>query len=44
MPMSQKVNGKGAVRNPKVWEALPNPDWARNKAALTTTGKTEIKK
>lgn len=36
--------GEGAVRNLKVWEALPNPDWARNKAALTTTGKTEIKK
>ncbi len=24
----------GSVRNFKVWEALPNPDWAKNKAAL----------
>jgi hypothetical protein len=27
-------NGEGAVRNLKIWEALPNPDWAKNKATL----------
>ena len=25
---------EGSVRNFRVWEALPNPDWAKNKAAL----------
>jgi hypothetical protein len=25
---------EGSVRNLKVWEALPNPEWAKNKAAL----------
>jgi hypothetical protein len=25
---------EGAVRNLKVWEALPNPDWAKNKKTL----------
>jgi hypothetical protein len=25
---------EGSVRQLKVWEALPNPDWAKNKAAL----------
>jgi len=25
---------ESSVRHFKVWEALPNPDWAKNKAAL----------
>jgi hypothetical protein len=27
-------NGEGSVRHLRVWEALPNPEWKKNKAAL----------
>jgi hypothetical protein len=27
-------NGEGSVRNFRVWEALPNPDWAKRKLEL----------
>jgi len=30
---------EGSVRNLKAWEALPNPEWAKNKAKLTATKK-----
>jgi hypothetical protein len=27
-------NGEGSARHLRVWEAQPNPDWAKHKAAL----------
>jgi hypothetical protein len=27
-------NGEGSVRQFRVWQALPNPDWTKNKAEL----------
>lgn len=30
-------NGEGSVRHLRVWEALPNADWAKNKAALAAS-------
>lgn len=34
---------EGSVRNLKVWEALPNPAWAKNKAALAASGSAAAK-
>jgi hypothetical protein len=30
-------NAEGSVRNFRVWEATPNPDWSKHKAALLKT-------
>lgn len=32
------VGTEASFRNFRVWEALPNPDWAKNKSALTAAG------
>jgi len=34
------MGGEGAVRHFKVWEAQPNPEWAKNKAVLEAAKKT----
>jgi hypothetical protein len=34
---------QGSFRHFRVWEALPNPDWAKSKEALTNAGKAEQK-
>ena len=37
-------SGEGSVRNLKVWEALPNSDWAKCKATLLKTqGQADVK-
>ena len=30
---------EGSVRNFKAWEALPNPEWEKNKAKLMAAAK-----
>jgi hypothetical protein len=35
-------NVEGSVRNFKVWEALPNPDWAKNKQTLAGASKAAV--